>query len=195
MLGNELLILGLLRRTPLSAYALDRTVRAHVPLYRPFRRGNIYHAVETLATRGLLLRGAAKSKRGPSATKSVYRLSAAGERRFHALLHSIVADIQTDDPTLEIALVLLGQLPRDEARTLLVERAKLVADQEKRLDRVVGGSKSRAGAGYLAMLHTTARLHAEAKYLRDALALLERRTWSPDWVADDGPIVDPGRRL
>lgn len=195
MLGNELLILGLLRRTPLSAYALDRAVRAHSPLYRPFKRGNIYSTVAGLADRGLLLRSVAKSKRGPVSTKTVFRLSAAGERRFQTLLNAVVTDVQADDPTLEIAVVLLGQLPREEARALLAERAKLLADQEKRLDRIMGGLASRTGAGYLATLRTVARLRAESAYLRDAIALLDNEKWDKDWVSDDGPVIDPARVL
>jgi DNA-binding PadR family transcriptional regulator len=195
MLGTELLILGLLRRAPLSAYSLDRAVRAHVPLYRPFKHGNIYHAVSGFAEKGLLLRSNAKSKRGPQTTKTVFRLSAAGERRFHALLRFVLADVQADDPTLEIALVLLGQISRNQARALLADRSKLIRDQEKRLERIVGDVKKRMGAGYLAMLHTFARVRAEGKYLRDAIALLDNQKWNADWISDDGAIEDPARKL
>ena len=107
--GRDLLILGILRRSPMSAYALNRVVRAHVPLYRPFKYGNVYHALERLAARGYLLGRDVEAKRGPRDTKTVYRLSAAGERHFHRLLTAVIADVQTADPTLEIAYVLLGQ--------------------------------------------------------------------------------------
>jgi DNA-binding PadR family transcriptional regulator len=98
--GRELLILGMLRRKPMSAYSLNQVVRDHAPLYRPFKHGNVYHLVAQLAERGLLLGKTVKSRRGPQESKPVFRLSASGERNFHALLEQIVADVQSTEPTL-----------------------------------------------------------------------------------------------
>jgi DNA-binding PadR family transcriptional regulator len=193
--GRDLLILGILRRSPMSAYALNRVVRAHVPLYRPFKYGNVYHALERLASRGYLLGKDVKAKRGPRDSKTVFRLSALGERHFHRLLTGLIADVQTDDPTLEIAYVLLGQLPRHEALALLLERAKSVAEQERRLVRIVGDVDGREGAGYIAMSHTRERLVSERRFLAASAALLKDPKWNPDWVMDDGPIRDPARKL
>lgn len=193
--GRELLILGLLRRAPMSAYALDRAVHGHAPLYRQLKRGNVYHAVARLAAKGLLLGKATKSRRGPQATKTVFRLSTAGERRFHALLKHIIADTQSPDPALEIAYVLLGQLPRNQALELLAQRSREVGEQERRLSRIVGDVEKRSGSGYLAMSHNLARLRGERRFLRDSIGLLENPKWNPQWIRNDGPIVDPSRQL
>jgi len=193
--GRELLILGLLRRAPMSAYSLNRAVRGHAPLYRPFKHGNVYHAVLRLAGKGLLLGKTAQANRGPQNTKTVFRLSASGERRFHALLEQIITDTQAPDPALEIAYVLLGQLPRNDALKLLAQRAKHVLEQERRLSRIVGDVEKRSGSGYLAMSHTVQRLRSEERFLRDSIALLENPKWNAQWVRDDGPVIDPLRKL
>lgn len=193
--GRELLILGLLRRSPMSAYTLDRAVRGHAPLFRAFKYGNVYHAVALLAQEGLLLQRPARSKRGPGGTKVEYRLSAAGERRFQALLEQVLCDVQAPDPDLEIAYVLLGQLPRSEASTLLDKRARQVGDQQQRLSRLFGDPSQRTGSAYLSMAHSLSRLRGEKQFLRDALALLKNPKWNPDWRSDDGAIVDPARKL
>ncbi len=179
----------------MSAYSLSRVVRAHVPLYRPFKRGNVYHALDRLAEDGLLLRKNAAAARGPRATKTVFRLSAPGDRHFRALLARVVADVQTTDATLEIAYVLLGQLPRQEAVERLSERAKRVAEQERRLPRIVGDVDRRPGASYIALSHARTRLVSERRFLAESIALLKNPRWNPDWIADDGPIADPARKL
>ncbi len=193
--GRELLILGLLRRAPMSAYALNRAVRNHAPLYRSLRLGNVYHAVARLDQKGFLLGKAARPKRGPQNAKTVFRLSAAGERRFHALLKEVIGDVQASDQAVEMAYVLLGQLSRNEAIRCLMDRSRQVGEQERRLSRIVGDVEKRSGSGYLAMSHNVQRLRGEQRFLLQSIRLLEDPKWNPAWVRDDGPVEDPQRRL
>ena len=53
--GRELLILGILRRGPLSAYDITRAVKMHGPLYRALARGNIYEQLANLEQRGMVV--------------------------------------------------------------------------------------------------------------------------------------------
>jgi DNA-binding PadR family transcriptional regulator len=192
---RELFVLGLLRRRPASAYALDKAMRDHSPLYRSFRRGNLYSFVERLAASGLLEFEDAAARRGPHRSKTVYRLSAAGERRFAELLTAVMLDVQAEHAALETALVLLGQLSRERAAGLLTQRAEHVAAHERRLSRLRGDIKDRAGAAYLSASYALHRLRAERRYLGDALALLHDARWEPSWVLDDGPVVDASRKI
>lgn len=193
-LGRELLILGIVRRNPMSAYSIDRTVRNHAPLYRPFRQGNVYHLADRLVEEGCFIRRAAKAKRGPMRTKDVLHLSGAGEVRFHALLRQILLDTQSGDAMLEVALVLLGQLHRAEAIQLLRERNAELERHERRLKRLFG-AEGRSGSAYLGASHATHRLQSERRFLREALRRLENVRWNPEWTIDDGPIVDASRKL
>lgn len=170
-------------------------MRGHVALYRGLKHGNTYHALARLAEAKLLVRRDAAAARGPSATKSVYRLSAAGERRFRALLRDVIADLQSSDTALEIAYVLLGQFPRDEARAILEERHEAIAVHERRLKRLLGDVAQRGGAAYIGQSHALHRAQAERRFLNDAMALLANPRWEPGWVTDDGPISDPHRKL
>ena len=193
---RELFILGLLRRKPASAYAIDRAMREHSPLYRSFKRGNVYGFIERLCASGLIEHEEAEeSRRGPRKTKAVYRVSASGEERFAALLHDVIVDVQAEHAALETALVLLGQLQRERATALLEERASSVAAHERRLSRLIGDMRDRAGSAYLSASHTLHRLRSERRYVTDALELLRNPRWEPQWVLDDGPIVDAARRV
>lgn len=193
--GRELLVLGILRRSPLSAYSVDRVVRNHSPLYRPFKYGNLYHFIERLAERGFLLRRNARSKRGPHETKDVFRLSAAGEARFRTLLREVMLDIQASDSALEVALVLLGQLPRREAGQLLQARADELSQFGRRFKRLWGEAEARQGAGYFAAAHAVGRLESEQRFIRDAAKRLHDPRWNPTWISDDGPVIDSSRKL
>lgn len=189
------MILGVLRRAPLSAYSVDRMIHSHTPLYKTFKRGNVYHAVAQLAKRGLLLGQPAQSKRGHRKSKSLYRLSAEGERYFTACLRETIADVHADDTTLEVGYVLLGQFPRSYALGALAERMRSIAAQERRLTRITGERESRRGAAYIAFLHTLSRLHDEQNFLRECIGLLKDPAWCPEWLDDDGPVNDSRRAL
>lgn len=193
--ARELIVLGLLRRAPMSAYSVDRAMRNHAPLYRPFRLGNTYHFIDALAEDGFLKARSAAAKRGPSKTKSVFRLSASGEARFRKLLADTLGDVQASDAALETALVLLGQLPRGEATALLKRRLKAIADHEARLHRLWGDVRRRQGAASFASSHHVQRLKAERRFAEDAIARLNDARWSPGWSENDGTITEPSRKL
>jgi DNA-binding PadR family transcriptional regulator len=192
---RELFVLGLLRRKPLSAYSLDRAMRDHVPLYRGFSRGNIYTFVEKLAARGLLSRRRAVTRRGPRESQWVYRVSRAGQARFHDLLRDVIADPQSSDPALETALVLLGQLRREEAIVLMRERGIQIEAYERRMIRLFGDARRRGASAYFAASHAVHRMRSERRFLKDAEALLCDPKWQPDWVLDDGSVTDASRKL
>ncbi|MDB5093475.1 MAG: hypothetical protein JWO85_1576 [Candidatus Eremiobacteraeota bacterium] len=193
--ARELLMLGLLRRAPLSAYEVDRAVRGHAPLYRGLKRGNVYHALARLAQARLLTVRTAKATRGPLATKTIYRLSVPGERHFRALLRTVLTDLQSTDTALEIAYVLLGQLPRDEALRLVCERRDVLAQHEGRLHRFFDDMVERGGSASIGAGHALHRARAEQRFLADTVKLLGNPRWEPAWVTDDGPISATARKL
>ncbi len=174
----------------MSAYSVDRAVRNHAPLFRPFKRGNVYHFIEALAQRGLLRRRAARARRGPRETKDVYRLSPAGEAQFRALLAQTIADVQAGDAALETALVLLGQLPRSHAAKLLTARLQALIDHDRRVERLWGDVRERRGAAFLAASHNAHRLKAERRFVQEAISRLNDTAWSSQWRADDGAVTD-----
>jgi DNA-binding PadR family transcriptional regulator len=192
---RELFVLGLLRRKPLSAYSLECAMRDHVPLYRSFSRGNIYTFVDKLAAAGLLLRRRAATRRGPRENQWIYRLSSAGQARFRDLLGAVIADPQSSDPALETALVLLGQLRREEAIGLMRERGAQIEAYERRMIRLFGDARRRGASAYFAASHAVHRMRSERRFLKDAEALLRDPKWQPEWVLDDGRVTDASRKL
>lgn len=193
--ARELLVLGVVRRQPLSAYSIDRALRSHAPLYRALKRGNTYHLVERLAEAGYLLKSASKARRGPAQTKVTFHLSSTGEDRFQKLLVHVMHDAQSGDPALEIGFVLLGQLPRTQATHLLVGRNAELAQQEQRVKQFFGDADARSGPAHIAGSHAIRRLQSEQLFLRETLRQIQNPRWHPEWLLDDGPVEDPKRKL
>lgn len=179
--GRELLLLGMLRGKALSPYQIERAVRQHSPLYRRMRFGNVYHFLERLLDDGYLTRREAKALRGPSATKSILQLSAKGEARFQDLLAAALCDAQAADATLEVAIVLLGELPREDAIALLMKRRDELTHYERRVKRLFGDMNARSAPGFMAGTHALHRLQSEQTFIREMLQLLRNPRWRPDW--------------
>lgn len=179
--GRELLVLGIVRRQPASAYAIDCAVRSHTALFRGLGQGNIYNVVSRLADAGYLGRRTAKAKRGPAQSKFLYHLTRKGEERFHEILNAVVNDTEASASALEIGLVLLGQLSRSEAIRILLRRSKELAAHEQRLKRLYGNSESRSGPAKLANAHAVSRLQGESHFVREILRLVENRQWHSEW--------------
>lgn len=178
----------------MSAYDVSRAVKMHGSLYRNLARGNVYAQLAQLALAGSISERRAGAARGPSATKTVYHVTAAGRRRFDALLGVVMSDVQVSDATLEVACVLLGQLTREQARAFLSQRLDAVVAQERRLGRLFGEREDRSGAGELALMHAIARLRAEIEWLRESIGLLRGAKWRPQWRTNDD-ATGRGRRL
>jgi DNA-binding PadR family transcriptional regulator len=192
--GRELLILGLLRRLPMSAYDLSRAVKMHGSLYRNLGRGNVYAQLSQLADAGSISQRRASAARGPRSTKTVYALTAAGRRRFDGLMREVMSDVQISDATLEVACVLLGQLTREQASAHLGTRLDAMLSQERRLERLFGKREERSGAGELALMHAIARLRGEIEWLRESMKLLRGAKWRSEWRMNDD-ATGRGRRL
>jgi DNA-binding PadR family transcriptional regulator len=192
--GRELLILGILRRGPLSAYDITRAVKMHGSLYRALARGNIYEQLAQLEKSGAVLARTEAAARGPRKTKTVYQLTASGRRRFDSVIAAVFNDPQIPDPTLEVACVLLGQFSRERARAFLTQRLAALTAHQKRLVRLYGKPEERGGAALLAMTHATNKVEADITWTKNSLANLRNVKWKPEWVSDDEATAQ-SRRL
>ena len=104
----------------------------------------------------------AKATRGPSEKKSVFSLSASGEARFLELLHGVLNDLQASDSAFEVAVVLLGQFPRNEAMQVLQRRDSELQVDERRIRRLFGDVEKRSGPGSLAAFTRSGACKANA---------------------------------
>jgi DNA-binding PadR family transcriptional regulator len=166
--NRELLLLGLLRDEPMSAYALERAVKMHGHLYGEYSRGNIYEQLVQLERSRIVTSKLSAATRGPRATKTEYALTTAGRRRFDALLAKTITDPQASDAAFEVGCVLLTYITPSAARMLLTKRLSALLAHEKRLGRLFGNPQTGGGAA-LALQHAKERVRSEIVFTRSQL--------------------------
>jgi DNA-binding PadR family transcriptional regulator len=127
--STRLLVLGVVRsRQPVHGYALVRELMSwKVDLWAGVKSGSIYHALAKMADEGLLERVDADQVAGRPA-RTPYRLTAAGEREYHRLLHDELWGYRQVVDPFQVAFTLVRDVPPAEAAAALRHRAQLLRD-------------------------------------------------------------------
>lgn len=163
---KRLLLLGFLRDRPLTGYEVNRVVAAHGDLYSDLKKGNVYYLLDRLAREGLVSVRTESGARGPRRERLVYALTASGKRELLALLRKEVERYEPLHGGIEVAAVLLDQLPKAEARTLLRHRLSLVEQTATRLRSTLGEAGQTPGS---AADHMLLLAEAERRWIERAI--------------------------
>jgi len=172
---KALLLLGLLRRGPMSGYDLNRVVRSHGPLYADLKKGNIYHLLDRLAGLGHLRVTVQPGAPGPRGERLIYELTPSGREALLDLVRRAITAFEPADTGLASAVVFLTELDREEAAGLLRRRRDVIRERRARAAvelGVLGRPVSR-----LAGDHQLALIDAELAWVTDAIALVEGGDW------------------
>ena len=167
---KRLLLLGFLRERPLTGYEVSRLVAAHGGLYSDLKKGNVYYLLDRLAREGLVSVKTEAGARGPRGERLVYSITAAGRRELVGLLRK---EIETYEPLhsgIEVAVVLLDELPTSEGRALLETRLRAVEDAVGKLRLSLGAAGSVPGSAGDHMLELG---EAERRWLARAIGRFE----------------------
>lgn len=169
---KRLLLLGSLRERPLTGYEVTQLLAAHGDLYSDLKKGNVYYLLDRMAREGLVAVKAESGARGPRRERLIYSLTATGKRELLALLRQEIESYQPLHGGVEVAAVLMDQLPKSEAQTLLRRRLAAVKDSRQNLLRMLGrAGKAPGSAGD----HMLLLADAELRWLERAIGRLEDR--------------------
>jgi len=174
---KSLLLLGLLRRGPMSGYDLHRVVRSHGPLYADLKKGNIYHLLDRLMGQGHLHVNVEPGARGPRGERLVYELTPSGREALLGLVRRAITSFESADTGLAGAVVFLAELDREEAAALLRRRRDLIREH-----RTLAVDELQVLARPLSRLagdHQLALIDAELTWVTKAIALVEGGEWNP----------------
>ena len=174
---KALLLLGLLRRGPMTGYDLNRIVRSHGVLYADLKKGNIYHLLDRLARQGHLSITVESGARGPRGERLIYEMTPSGREVLLRLLRQAITAFEPADTGVASAVVLLSELDQDEAIRLLKQRRHVIEDRRARATEelnVLSRPLSR-----LAGDHQLALVDAELAWVTRAITLIERGGGGP----------------
>ena len=168
---KRLLILGLLVGGPLTGYDLHRQVVAHGELYKDLKKPNLYYLLDRMAQEGLVRMRAEPGARGPRGERLLYSLTSAGKSAMVKLLRSVLLSYEPIHSGIDVAIVMLDQLPAEEARGLLQQRLDTATASRRKLAAELGphGTKPGSAGEHILML-----VDAEIQWLRRALRVRAR---------------------
>lgn len=138
MAAIDLILLGMLKRKPLSAYDMQKLVEyRNISKWVKISTPSVYKKALQLEERGFIRGETVKEGRMPE--KSVYSLTEAGEREFERLMLEIAAQPVRIFLDMNAVIVNLDSLPTEARRTCLERIGENVcclrACQEEELER------------------------------------------------------------
>jgi len=172
---KSLLLLGLLRRGPMSGYDLNRIVRSHGPLFADLKKGNIYHLLVRLSGQGHLRVTVEPGARGPRGERLLYELTASGREALLALVRRAITVFEPADTGLAGAVVFLTEVDQEEAAGLLRRRREVIQQRRARVTAELGALSRPLSR--LAGDHQLALIDAELAWVTAAIGVVEDGGW------------------
>lgn len=122
MIGNELILLGLLKESPKHGYEIKKKAKDIAELFAGLDLGSIYYPLRILEKKGMVVKRVKKEGRRP--TRLVYELTPKGEGRFRELLSESFLNFTRPQFSLDLSLYFLDEIDSSIAKRRL--RARMV---------------------------------------------------------------------
>ncbi|MGA2976445.1 MAG: PadR family transcriptional regulator [Spirochaetia bacterium] len=129
-MSTRLVILGILREKPLHGYEIKRIIEQRMGDWTSIAFGSIYFALAKLAEEGMI-RKVETRQEGNRPSRSVFEITAAGEKAFLRLLREAWLEIEHQYFSIDLGIAFMNALPKPEIKKRLARRiAQLETIQE-----------------------------------------------------------------
>jgi DNA-binding PadR family transcriptional regulator len=163
---RKLLLLGLLRRQHMHGYQLLEFLEGPLAVCTDLKKPTAYYLLNQMSADGWIEEQVEQEGNRPP--RRVYRLTAAGEAQFQALLRQNLAAYTPARFEGDISLAYLDQLPPAEAHRLLEARRHALAAALQ----AARAAPAHIGSLQLLIDHQQRHLQAELDWLETVLAAL-----------------------
>jgi len=161
---HRLLVLGLLRMQEMHGYQLADVIESHFGDGDVIKKPTLYDTLKRLEASGSVT--SRDDQEGNRPPRTVYSLTTQGEEEFLDLLREHIGSYRAPDLRDEVALLFLGVLPPDEARSQLTIRKESLMDALAREPQ----EDQHHGALDAVVSRRMHHLRAEAAWLDELLA-------------------------
>lgn len=120
MMERELLLLGLIQEQEMHGYRLNEFISGAMQSCVDLKKSTAYYLLDKLTRQGYVTHTEEQSGNRP--VRRVYRITAAGQQRFDALLRDSLRTFQPQRFPGDTGLIFLEKLPTAEAIALLQKR-------------------------------------------------------------------------
>ena len=169
-MNNELLLLGLLRRTHMHGYQLNEFINRDLATCTDIKRSTAYFLLGKMAERGWVSQTV--EQQGNRPPRHVYSLQPAGESEYQRQLRQNLAAHQPAYFTGDIGLAFLDEIPAAEALVLLRQRRQAM---QQALQAIQHAPLHPGGFG-LVIEHQIYHLTSELAWLDQVIARMEQVT-------------------
>ena len=178
-MSTRLVILGLLRETPLHGYELKQIIEQHMGDWTNIAFGSIYFALRKLDEEGFIERIAVEQE-GRRPSRSVYEITDEGRAEFLRLLREVWSEIERQYYAIDVGLAFIEALPIGEIVGHLKDRS---AQLERILQHLAAHKAEtlpledvpkKAGAVFD---HSAAHFEAELSWTLGLLAQIEEEAF------------------
>jgi DNA-binding PadR family transcriptional regulator len=165
---TDLLLLGLLLDRPMHGYDLYQMIQHEgIDGWFSISAAGVYYSLRKLRDQGLVVES--RQRRGGSASKSIYRLTANGRAAFMDAMEAELSSEEESCLAYDLPIFLLNKLPVDRALPLLARREAFLAEQAEKVQTAIAAQKGRGSSSLkLAILdHKRRFLEMEREWLAE----------------------------
>ena len=139
---TDLLLMGLLLDRPIHGYELYQTIQNEgIDGWFSISAAGVYYSLRKLHEHGLVVES--RQRRGGSASKSIYRLTASGRSAFMQAMEAELASQEEPSLNYDLAIYLLNRVPMGRALPPLERREAFLAQRAKAVQAEIAEKEAR----------------------------------------------------
>jgi DNA-binding PadR family transcriptional regulator len=168
---TDLLLMGLLLDRPIHGYELYQTIQSEgIDGWYSISAAGVYYSLRKLHEHGLVVES--RQRRGGSASKSIYRLTASGRSAFMEAMEAELASQEEPSLNYDLAIYLLNRVPVGRALPPLERRESFLAQRAEAVRAEIAEKEAREDSALkLAILdHKLRFLEMEKEWLAGVAA-------------------------
>ncbi len=171
MIGQELILLGLLKESPKHGYEIKKEIKEILSLFAGIDLKSIYYPLRILEKNGFVVKRITKQGRRPE--RFVYKLTPKGESRFKTLLTESFLNFNRPQFSLDLSLYFLDYMKPAVAKRRLHARIFILNKLSRDLNQMLKSLNSRGFSSLGRILkHNLQMLEAEAAFLASLVKTL-----------------------
>lgn len=164
MIEQEMILLGLLKESPMHGYQIKKTIKEILALFAGVDLKSIYYPLRIMEKKGLVVRKINKEGRRPQ--RLVYTLTPKGLSRFSSLLNKSFLDFKRPQFSLDLSLYFLRYIRPEVAKRRLRARLVILKKLSDNLKELAGQlRKKRSPAPFLIIEHNLQMVDTESRFL------------------------------
>lgn len=161
---QKLVILGLLKQSPMHGYRIKNEIHKIMNIFASWDNKSIYYPLSMMEKQGLLTKS--RGRWGKRPEKYVYKLTSEGEKQFHQLLNKSLMTIHRPTFDIDVALLFLPYIRPKQIHRSLILRGRLLKRIEKNMQKLIDSTKDKFNAHHLTIIqHNLDLIRTEIKFI------------------------------